>query len=136
MIFTVMIEEHRKIVQEVVQVLKDNQLFLKAKKCIFEALEVEYLGLLVSEGQVCMDLIKVKGVADWPKPKNKKDIQSFLGFTNFYRRFIKGYSKMARPLTKLMGKEEWSWGSEQEQAFEGLKKAMSMALVLAMSKDE
>src|SRR3954462_5990637 len=85
MIFTVMIEEHHRIVREVLQVLKDNQLFLKAEKCTFEALEVEYLGLLVSEGQVHMDLIKVKGVADWPKPKNKKDIQSFLGFANFYQ---------------------------------------------------
>src|SRR3954471_12558367 len=136
MIFTVTIEEHCQIVREVLRVLKDNQLFLKAEKCTFEALEVEYLGLLVSEGQVRMDPIKVKGVADWPKPKNKKDIQSFLGFANFYQRFIKGYSEMARPLTKLMGKEEWSWGSEQEQAFEGLKKVMSMALVLAMPKDE
>src|SRR5205823_14294218 len=135
-IFTVMIEEHHQIVREVLQVLKDNQLFLKAKKCTFKALEVEYLGRLVSEGQVCMDPIKVKGVADWPKRKNKKDIQSFLGFANFYRRFIKGYSEMAKPLTKLTGKEEWSWDSEQERAFEGLKKAMSTAPVLAMPKDE
>src|SRR3954470_20539886 len=135
-IFTVMIEEHCKIVQEVLQVLKDNQLFLKAEKCISEALEVEYLGLLVSERQLCMGPIKFKGVVDWLKPKNKKDIQSFLGFTNFYQQFIKGYSKMARSLTKLTGKEEWSWGLEQEQAFEGLKKAMSMAPVLAMPKGE
>src|SRR3954463_1790876 len=84
-IFTVSLEEHYRIVQEVLQVLKDNQLFLKAKKCTFETLEVEYLGLLVSEGQVHMDPIKVKGVADWPKPKNKKDVQSFLGFSNIYQ---------------------------------------------------
>src|SRR3954463_1621851 len=105
---------HCQVVQEVLHVLSDNQLFLKAEICMFEVLEVEYLGLLVSEGQVCMDLIKVKGVADWLKLKNKKDIQFFLGFTNFYWQFIKGYSKMARPLMKLTGKEEWSWGSEQE----------------------
>src|SRR3954462_6680088 len=136
MIFTITLEEHCQIVWQVLQVLKDNQLFLKAEKCTFKALEVEYLGLLVSEGQVRMDPLKVKGVADWPKPKNKKDIQSFLGFANFYQRFIKGYSEMARPLTKLTGKEEWSWGSEQERAFEGLKRAMSTAPVLAMPKDE
>src|SRR3954468_21612253 len=76
MIFTISLEEHCKIVREVLQVLKDNQLFLKAEKCTFEALEVEYLGLLVLEGQVRMDPIKVKGVTDWPKPKNKKDVQS------------------------------------------------------------
>src|SRR3954465_10419702 len=85
MIFTVSLEEHCQIVQQVLQVLKDNQLFLKAEKGTFEALEVEYLGLLVSEGQVHMDPIKVKGVSDWLKPKNKKDVQSFLGFTNFYQ---------------------------------------------------
>src|SRR5205823_14668476 len=136
MIFTVTLEEHHQVVQEVLQILKDNKLFLKAEKCTFEALEVEYLGLLVSEGQVHMDLIKVKGVSDWLKPRNKKDVQSFLGFANFYWRFIKGYSNMAGLLMKLTGKEEWSWGLEQEQAFRGLKKAMSMAPVLAMPKDE
>src|SRR4051794_25365927 len=74
--------------------------------------------------------------SDWPKPKNKKDIQSFLGFANFYQQFIKGYSEMAQLLTRFTGKEGWSWGSAQEQAFKGLKKAMSSALVLAMPKDE
>src|SRR3954453_22726762 len=72
MIFTVMIEEHHRIVREVLQVLKDNQLFLKAKKCTFEALEVEYLGLLVSKGQVHMDLIRAKGVVDWLKLRTRK----------------------------------------------------------------
>lgn len=85
MIFTIGIEEHQQVVQEVLQILKDNQLFLKAEKCIFKVLEVEYLGLPVSKGQVCMDPIKVKGIVDWLKPKNKKDIQLFLGFANFYQ---------------------------------------------------
>src|SRR5205823_4898603 len=91
MIFTLTLEEHCLIFQEVLQILRDNQLFLKAKKCTFEALEVEYLGLLVSEGQVCIDPIKVQGVSEWPTPRSKKDIQSFLGFVNFYQQFIQGY---------------------------------------------
>src|SRR4051812_34399173 len=70
MIFTVNIKEPWQAVQEVLQILKDNRLFLKAKKCIFKALEVEYLGLLVSEGQVHMDPVRVKGIMDWLKPKN------------------------------------------------------------------
>src|SRR3954453_14514938 len=72
MIFTVDIKEHWQVVQEVLQILKDNRLFLKAKKCIFEALEVEYLGLLVSKGQVHMDLIRAKGVVDWLKLRTRK----------------------------------------------------------------
>src|SRR4051794_1220699 len=97
MIFTVMIEEHRRIVQEVLQVLKDNQLFLKAKKCTFEALEVEYLGLLVSEGLVHMDLVKVQGVSEWLTPKNKKDTQSSLRFTTSTDDLSKGIAKRHNP---------------------------------------
>ena len=72
---------------------------------MFKALEVAYLGLLVSEGQVCMDPMKVQGVSKWLIARNTKDIQTFLGFANFYQQFIRGYSKMAGPLPILTGKE-------------------------------
>lgn len=86
-------------------------------KCTFEASEIEYLGLIVSKDQVRMDLVKVEAVREWPVPRNKKEVQQFLGFVNFYRRFIEGYSTVAKPLTELTGKLEWRWEQRQVDAF-------------------
>ena len=97
---------------------------------------VEFLGLIVSENCVEMDPIKVEGVSKWPVPKKKKDVQSFLGFTNFYRRFIKDYAKIARPLHNLTGKKDWEWGTSQQESFEKLKQALTSAPVLRMPTDE
>src|SRR5262249_39722109 len=124
-IFTKDQMEHRQIVKEVLQILRDNKLFLKAEKCEFEKLEIEYLGLIISENIVKMDPVKVQGVVEWPVPKNKRDIQAFLGFTNFYRRFIKGYGEIAKPLTRLTGKEDFKWGKEQQEAFERIKERIT-----------
>ncbi|GJF00540.1 hypothetical protein PsYK624_168330 [Phanerochaete sordida] len=83
-----------------------------------------------------MDPVKVKGVAEWPTPKCKRDVQAFLGFTNFYRRFIKDYGRIAKPLTILTGNNEWKWGIEQQLAFEGLKTSITSAPILAIPNDE
>jgi hypothetical protein len=91
------VEKHRRIVQEVLQILKDNDLYLKPEKCSFEKEEVEFLGLIVSNGRVSMDPVKVQGVKNWPTPTSVKDIQRFMGFANFYRRFILGFSNIAKP---------------------------------------
>jgi len=75
----------------------------------------------------------MKGVADWPTPRKLKDVQGFMGFANFYRRFIKGFSENARPLNNLAKKDKtWEWGMEQQSAFDNLKKAFTMAPVLKM----
>ncbi|SJL15525.1 uncharacterized protein ARMOST_19025 [Armillaria ostoyae] len=84
LIFTKDLDEHRRIVRQVLQKLRENKLFLKAEKCEFEVLETEYLGVIISEGQVRMDPVKLAGIAEWPTPTKKKELQSFLGFTNFY----------------------------------------------------
>ena len=93
LIFTKTQEEHRHIVCLVLEQLHQHQLYLKPEKCEFEQTQVEYLGLVISHGIIShgtaeMDPVKVAGVADWPAPQNKKEVQSFLGFTNFYWRFI------------------------------------------------
>ena len=98
LIFTETLEEHREIVRSVLQKLRENKLYLKHEKCTFEQEEVEYLGLLVSQGKVGMDPVKTGAVAEWPIPKAKRDVQQFLGFVNFYRRFIQGFAGISKPL--------------------------------------
>ncbi len=114
-------EEHCRITREVLKTLRKHKLFLKAKKCEFEVLEREYLGVIISEGSIHMDLVKIKGIIDWPAPTKKKELQSFLGFTNFYQHFIKNYSKIVKPMTQLMGNDTWRWGRAQQEAFKQLK---------------
>src|ERR1700709_2714919 len=79
LIFTNSLEEHRRITREVLKILRDNHLFLKVEKCEFERREIEYLGLVIHQGQVSMDSTKVKAVQDWPRPTNKHELQQFLG---------------------------------------------------------
>ena len=88
LIFTKTLEEHRRVVKRVLGILQENNLFLKPEKCEFEKTEIEYLRVVISENSVRMDPVKVSGVSEWPVPSSKKEVQSFLGFTNFYRRFI------------------------------------------------
>ncbi len=124
--------EHRHITHEVLKVLRKNKLSLKAEKCEFETLEMEYLGVIISEGNIRMDPVKIAGIAAWPMPTKKVQLQSFLGFTNFYRRFIKGYSKVVKPMTQLTGNDSWKWGKAQQDAFEELKRLLAEEVVLAI----
>ncbi len=101
LIFSKDLGEHQRIVKRVLQRLRENKLFLKAEKCEFEVLETEYLGVIISENSVRMDPVKIAGIAEWPTPTKKRELQSFLGFTNFYRKFIKNYSKVVKALTEL-----------------------------------
>jgi len=95
LIFTKTKEEHKQVVRRVLQVLKENKLFLHPEKCEFCKQRIEYLGLVISENEVSMDLVKVAGVREWPTPENKTDVQAFLGFMNFYQRFIQDFSAKA-----------------------------------------
>jgi Reverse transcriptase (RNA-dependent DNA polymerase) len=85
-------EEHTRRVNQVLKKLEEHDLYLKPEKCNFHVKEVEYLSIIIGQGQVKMDLTKVKGIADWPVPSSVKDVQSFLGFCNFYRVFIPHFS--------------------------------------------
>ena len=95
------LDEHRKIVREVLQRLQDHDLYLRPDKCEFEKTEIEYLGLIIRAGEVAMDPVKTKAIASWPTPKNLKDVRGFVGFANFYRRFVKDFSKICCPLHNL-----------------------------------
>jgi len=102
--------------------LTKHNLFLKPEKCSFHVKEVEYLGIIIGNGNVKMDPVKVQGIANWPTPSTVKDICSFLGFCNFYRTFILAFSHTARPLNDLTKKGiQWMWGSAEQKAFDHLK---------------
>ena len=88
LIYTQMIEHHWAVVTQVLDVPQWHWLYLKAEKCSFECSTMEYLGLVLSEGHVEMDPVNIAGVRDWLTPKNVTEVQSFVGFVNFYRRFI------------------------------------------------
>jgi len=88
LIFTRTEEEHEQAVQRVLEVLAEHKLFLRPEKCEFHRKEIEYLRLVISENKVAMDPVKVAGVHDWPTLENWTDVQAFIGFINFYRRFI------------------------------------------------
>ena len=81
-------EKHQQAIHELLDILEANDLFLKLEKCIWEQPRMDYLRLILEEGVMCMDLAKVAGIATWPTPTSVKQVQSFLGFCNFYRPFI------------------------------------------------
>ena len=100
-----------KYTKQVLHKLWDHDLFLKAKKCEFNKEKLKYLVLVIEEGKVSTDPVKVKGFADWPIPKSVKDVQSFLGFGNFYWKFIPKFSTLAALLNNLLKNDtafEWT----------------------------
>ena len=101
LIFTETEEEHEQAVRRVLEVLVEHKLFLCPEKCEFHWKRIEYLGLVISENKVEMDPVKVAGVRDWPTPENQTDVQAFIGFVNFYCRFIRDFSTITRPLFDL-----------------------------------
>ena len=123
---------HVAAVSDVLQVASDNDLYFKLEKCVFHAPSIDYLGVILEGGVTRMDPVKIAGIRDWPTPKSIKDIRSFLGFCNFYRPFIKGFSKIARPLNELTRKDvPWNWGKPQQQAFANLKRRVTDEPILA-----
>ena len=103
--------------------MTELDLHLKLEKCQFNVPEVEYLRMIMKPGQLAMDPVKLDGIATWPTPAKVKDVRSFLGFTNFYCRFIPDYSTVARPLLDLTKKDNrWDWTPTCQQSFDGLKK--------------
>ncbi len=100
-IFSNWLQEHVQHVHRVLQCLLENRLFVKAEKCVFHACSVSFLGSVVSAEGIGMDPAKVRTVMDWPVPDSRTALQRFLGFANFYRRFIRNFSQVAAPLTAL-----------------------------------
>src|SRR5262245_55394738 len=123
--------EHTAHVREVLRRLRKHGMYARVEKCHFHVDTVEYLGYILSTDGLIMDESKVEVIKNWPTPRKVKDIQSFLGFANFYRRFIHKYSDIVIPLTRLTRKDiPWDFNEECRIAFENLKKAFISAPVL------
>jgi hypothetical protein len=126
-------EELVQITKLVLETLQEHNLFLKAKKCKFCRTRIKYLGMIIKEGRISMDTVKLGGIRDWPVSTTLKQTQSFLGFGNFYWKFISHYSKLARPLNDLTKKDKkFEWTTKCQEAFDTMKKRFTEEPVLLM----
>jgi len=133
LIFSKRKEELQKLTLWVLKKLQENDFFTNLDKCTFEATEVDYLWMIISENQIKMDPAKLEEIKNWPSPMTVKQVQSFLGFGNFYRKFIGHYADFARPLNDLRKKDlTWNWTDTCQEAFEKLKAEFQKTPVLLM----
>ncbi|KAJ1132588.1 hypothetical protein NDU88_010895 [Pleurodeles waltl] len=124
-------EEHTQHVRAVLSKLKENHLFAKLEKCTFNVSKVDFLGYCLSPQGITMDVKKISAIADWPEPSSVKDIQKFLGFANFYRRFIAHFADIAAPITTLLRKgQRFLWTDEAAHAFQLLEQKFTSAPIL------
>uniref|UniRef100_A0A669DIS8 ribonuclease H n=1 Tax=Oreochromis niloticus TaxID=8128 RepID=A0A669DIS8_ORENI len=131
LIFSHSLSDHVRHVRQVLQRLLENRLFVKGEKCEFHVSTVSFLGYIIEQGDLRTDPAKVQAVLDWPTPPNRKQLQRFLGFANFYRRFIRDYSKIGLPLTCLTSpKVPFCWDDQAQEAFSRLKKRFTSAPIL------
>jgi len=136
LIFTKIEEEYKRAVWQVSEILVEHKLFLCPEKCEFHWKQIEYLGLVILENKVEMDPVKVARVYDWPTLENWTDVQAFIGFVNFYCRFIQDFLTIARPLFDLTHSDKaWSRNAKEREAFEHLKMAVTTAPVLVSPQD-
>ena len=123
LIFANLLTQHNHLVWQVLKILCKHCLFLKESKCKFAKTSIEYLDHIIREGQIYIDPKKVTTTI-------LKELQSFLGFYNYYHQFIEYFSQIAQPLHNLTGKQPWNWTSKQDDAFSELKKCLCSEPVL------
>jgi len=120
-------------VEEILRRLEENDLYIKPEKYVWKARKIGFLGVVIGPDGKEMEAEKVDGVLSWPQPKNVKDVRKFLGLTNYYRRFIKDFARVARPMNVLTQKDEkWRWEKMQQKAFDKLKRIFTSKPVLAV----
>jgi len=115
-------KDYDEIMEEILRRLEENGLYVKPEKCIWKVRKIGFLGVVIGPNRIEIEEEKVDGVLSWPEPKNVKNVRRFLGLTNYYRRFIKNFAQVARPMNMLIRKNvKWQWGIEQQKAFDELK---------------
>jgi len=101
-------------IEEVLRRLKENDLYMKLEKCIWKVRKIGFLGVVIESNRIEIEKKKVNKVLSWPEPKNMKDVRKFLGLINDYRRFIKDFAQIAKPINVLTRKNvKWQWRSKQ-----------------------
>ncbi|KAL4104133.1 hypothetical protein QTP88_019446 [Uroleucon formosanum] len=120
------LRDHQEKLRHVFNRVRTHTLQLEPQKCAFLRKEVLYLGHIINENGVSPDPKKIQCIKNYPRPKNPKDIKSFLGLLNYYRRFVDNFAKIAKPLTALLKKNViFKWDDRCENAFEILKQALT-----------
>jgi hypothetical protein len=133
LIFSKTMEEHEDHLRLVLEKLRSNQLYAKFSKCEFWLTKIVFLGHVISTGGVSVDPGKVNDVLNWMPPTTASEIQSFLGLAGYYRRFIKDFSKIAKPMMKLLEKNKaFEWTTECQASFEELRKHLTSAPILVL----
>ena len=118
------------------KIAEKHNLCFKRSKCDFNMEEIPILGVIVGKEQVKIEQEKIKAVKEWKTPTKVKDVESFLGFANFYRRFIQNFSHTAKSLNELKGKKELVWNEDYQKAFDELKEKITSQPVLSLPKRE
>jgi hypothetical protein len=133
LIYSKTLEEHKKHIEQVLELLRQNKLYAKKSKCEFFKRSIEFLGHTLSGSGKGMQEDKVKAIREWPVPKNASEIRSFLGLAGWYQEFVKGFSAIVAPISELTHKDTpFVWTNAQQQAFEQLKDAVCSAPVLIL----
>ncbi|GKB69516.1 putative nucleotidyltransferase, ribonuclease H [Tanacetum coccineum] len=126
-------EEHEKYLKQILELLKKEELYAKFSKCEFWIPKVQFLGHVIDSEGIHVDPSKIESIKNWTSPKSPTEIHQFLGLAGYYRRFIEGFSKIAKPMTKLTQKKvKFEWGDKQEAAFQLLKQKLCSAPILAL----
>ncbi|GJT74688.1 putative reverse transcriptase domain-containing protein [Tanacetum coccineum] len=126
-------EEHDAHLRLILELLKKEELYAKFSKCDFWLSKVQFLGHVIDSEGIHVDPAKIESIKDWESPKTPTEIRQFLGLTGYYRRFIEGFSKIAKPMTKLTQKSvKFNWGEKEETAFQTLKQKLCSAPILAL----
>ena len=131
-----MMKELKKQTIQFLKIAEKHNLCFKWSKCDFNMKEILILEVIIEKGQVKMEQEKIKAVKEWKILTKVKNVESFLGFMNFYWRFIQNFSHTAKPLNELKGKKEWTWNKEHNKAFEELKEKITSQPVLSLPKRE
>ena len=133
LVFSTSFDEHLRHLRAVFDVLREQKLFAKPSKCIFGAKEVKFLGHIISGTELKADPGKLECVASWKPPTQVGELRTFLGFANYFRRFIQDFAAVAEPLDRLLKKyESFVWGSSQQEAFDALRVRLLTAPVLRL----